>query len=157
MLNKIKHRGPDAQGLFYSVTNNLVLGHVRLSILDTDIASNQPMSRNKVELVFNGEIYNFVELRKEYLTEVNFVTNSDTEVLLQLYIKFGIEKTLNLIRGMFAFSIYDENNNKIYLARDQVGKKPLYYYNNGQDFYFSSEIKAFKSIKNIKFVIVEEN
>ena len=153
MLNKIKHRGPDAQGLFYSVTNNLVLGHVRLSILDTVIASNQPMSRNNVELVFNGEIYNFVELRKEYLTEVNFVTNSDTEVLLQLYIKFGIEKTLKLIRGMFAIAIYDGNNNKVYLARDQVGKKPLYYYNDGQDFYFSSEIKAFKSIENIKFVL----
>ena len=124
VLNDIAHRGPDSKGLH--VDSNISLGHTRLSIIDLS-AGQQPMvsSDGQKVLVFNGEIYNYLELKKEL--DCNFETSSDTEVLLKYYEKYGLEKTLKEVNGMFAFSIYDRAKQKLFLARDRVGIKPLFY------------------------------
>ena len=143
-LERIAHRGPDATGLYLDKENKVALGHVRLSILDVSDSADQPMLHEEsVVVVFNGEIYNFRELREQYLSGVPMVTSSDTEVLTKLYVKLGIDQLLEIIRGMFAFAIYDKPLGKVYLARDQVGKKPLYYFSNSSELFFGSEIRAF--------------
>lgn len=153
MMSTLFHRGPDASDCYYDSLFKVALGHNRLSIIDTTVSANQPMQIDDVVLVFNGEIYNFMELREEYLSDEVFVTHSDTEVLLRLYIKLGLEQTLQKIRGMFAFAIYDKNNNKVYLARDHVGKKPLYYFEDEEGLFFASEIRAFKPLEKDLFTI----
>ena len=145
VLNDIAHRGPDSKGLH--VDNNISLGHTRLSIIDLS-AGQQPMvsSDGQKVLVFNGEIYNYLELKKEL--DCNFETSSDTEVLLKYYEKYGLEKTLKEVNGMFAFSIYDRAKQKLFLARDRVGIKPLFYsLQNGLT--FCSEIKPIKDLLGI--------
>ncbi len=142
MNGTIFHRGPDNQDTF--IDKNIGLGHTRLSILDLSKESNQPMisKSGRYIVVYNGEIYNFIELKKELeLLGVVFIRHSDTEVILEGFAKWGVDlfKKLN---GMFAFSIYDKELNKIYIARDRFGVKPLYYYSYNQDFIFGSEIKA---------------
>lgn len=137
------HRGPDDSGSFIDYKNNIGLAHRRLSILDLSKNGSQPMlsgSKNLV-LVFNGEIYNHSELKKK-LDENNISLKgySDTEILLELIEKFGLEKTLNLTVGMFAFALYDKVNLKLILARDRIGEKPLYYYSSDRTFIFGSEI-----------------
>jgi len=150
MLAKIKHRGPDVTDMYFDKQAKVALGHNRLSIIDTSESANQPMRINHVTLVFNGEIYNFLELKNKYLQDQIFDTHSDTEVLLLLYIKFGLVKTLSLIRGMFAFALYDKNKQKAFVARDHVGKKPLYYFQDEDGLFFASEIRAFKPLnKNL--------
>ena len=156
MMLKIHHRGPDATDCYYDSSAKVALGHNRLSIIDTTVSANQPMQIDHAVLVFNGEIYNFIELREEYLSDEVFVTHSDTEVLLRLYLKLGLEETLQKIRGMFAFAIYDKNDNKVYLARDHVGKKPLYYFEDEEGFFFASEIRAFKPLEKDLFTINED-
>ena len=142
MTDKIVHRGPDAEGFF--IDGNVALGHRRLSIIDIS-GGKQPMKSNdgKVIIVFNGEIYNFKELKDE-LIDYKFKTNSDTEVIIAGYKKWGYDLPKHL-RGMFAFAIYDKNNDEIFIARDQWGIKPLYYYFNKETntFMFGSEIKVF--------------
>jgi asparagine synthase (glutamine-hydrolysing) len=138
----ILHRGPDAQGLYND--KNVGLGHNRLSILDLSRAADQPMTSRsgRYVITYNGEIYNFQVLKKKLeRMGVNFSTNSDTEVILEGFEQWGVElfKDLN---GMFAFAIYDKKFNKIYIARDRFGIKPLYFYHKHQDLIFSSEIKA---------------
>lgn len=156
MMSTMHHRGPDASECYYDASVKVALGHNRLSIIDTTIAANQPMQIDHVVLVFNGEIYNFMELREEYLSDELFVTHSDTEVLLRLYLKFGLEETLQKIRGMFAFAIYDKNDKKVYLARDHVGKKPLYYFEDEDGFFFASEIRAFNPLQKDLSALNEE-
>lgn len=124
-LDQISHRGPDFQGIL--IKDSTCFGHNRLAIIDLDKRSNQPMTFEQFILVFNGEIYNYLEVKKELEAKgVKFDTTSDTEVLLKGYIFWG-EKILDRINGMFAFAIYDENKDKVFMARDRLGVKPLYY------------------------------
>lgn len=120
-------RGPDAEGLWSS--EGIALGHRRLAILDLDARANQPMtsSDGRYVIVFNGEIYNFRELRRDLEADgATFRTTSDTEVLLELYSRDG-ERMLPRLRGMFAFAIWDTTARELFLARDPYGIKPLYY------------------------------
>lgn len=140
--NSIEHRGRDFAG--YYVRDNIGLVHRRLAIIDLTPAGNQPMiSQNgKYIIVFNGEILNYKELRNELIGKGhNFKSNSDTEVILQSYEEFGLN-LLDKIDGMYAFSLIDFETKKIYLVRDRLGIKPLYYYENKDSLTFSSEIKG---------------
>lgn len=142
IIKGINHRGPDANDLWISQNRNCVLGHVRLSIIDLSILGNQPMIDTITGncIVFNGEIYNFKELRKECeLMGESFKSQSDTEVILVLYRMHGIN-FLHKLRGMFAFAIWDESKKNIFLARDRVGKKPLNYSITENGLIFCSEI-----------------
>lgn len=138
----IRHRGPDAAGVWTGP--GIALAHARLSIIDTSAAANQPMSdaSGSVTIVFNGEIYNFGELRNE-LTSLGhrFRTRSDTEAIIEGYKAWGDDVVLKL-RGMFAFALYDARRDRLLLARDRVGKKPLYYATISTDLVFASEIKG---------------
>lgn len=142
MCDYIKHRGPDGEGYF--VDDWIALGHRRLSIVDIK-EGQQPMYNEdkSVVVIFNGEIYNHLELRKELKDKHKFISNCDTEVLVHGYEEWGIELLLKKIVGMFAFVIYDKKKRKLFGARDHFGIKPFYFYKNKGDFYFSSEIKAF--------------
>ena len=130
------HRGPDEQASFSE--NGLFFHHHRLAILDI-ACGKQPMSYNDLILMFNGEIYNHQELRKKY--DLNCKTNSDTETILHLYSKLG-SRFLSDLDGMFAMAIFDRSRQELFLARDRAGKKPLYYFLDGQRFLFSSELNA---------------
>ena len=142
MNNSIAHRGPDNQDFF--VNTDIGLGHTRLSILDLSDDSNQPMvsQSKRYTLVYNGEIYNFEKLKEE-LQELSvvFEKKSDTEVVLEGFEKWGIN-LFEKLNGMFSFSIYDKELNRVYIVRDRFGVKPLYYYSNNTDFVFGSEIKS---------------
>lgn len=141
MTDRIAHRGPDAEGHF--VEGGCALGHRRLSIIDLD-TGDQPIyneDRNLV-VVFNGEIYNYRELRRELEGSHIFTTRTDTEVLLHGFEEWGTELT-DKLRGMYAFAIYDRKRKELFLARDKWGIKPLYYYYENGCFLFASEIKAF--------------
>ena len=148
---KLAHRGPDSSDYWISEDKRVGLAHTRLSIQDLSSNGNQPMVSNNSRyiIVYNGEIYNYLTLRKELQNlGSKFRSNSDTEVLLELIARFGVEKTLNKLDGMFAFSVYDKPNKLLYLARDRIGEKPLYYGNIAGDLFFSSELKIFKVFKN---------
>ena len=151
MTDRMRLRGPDAEGLW--TKPGIALGHRRLAILDLDARSNQPMlgADGSLSIVFNGEIYNFRELKAELESAgVAFHTTSDTEVLLALYAREG-ERMLPRLRGMFAFAIWDSNKRELFLARDPYGIKPLYYAQThgaqtksgaGDGFVFASQVKA---------------
>jgi asparagine synthase (glutamine-hydrolysing) len=136
MLQKIKHRGPDGQGIKDLPSGTL--GHRRLAIIDVE-GGHQPMNVDGSWIVFNGEIYNFRQLAHEHLGGQSLDTHSDTEVLLRLYLKYG-PKCVELLRGMFAFAII--HGDELFLARDPLGIKPLYCGREDRSFYFASEIKA---------------
>lgn len=145
MIAPIYHRGPDDSGVF--IQNNIGLGFRRLSIIDLSEYGHQPMCNydKSIWIVFNGEIYNFQELRKECENlGYSFSSESDTEVILALYQIHG-ENFINRLRGMFGFAIWDNNEAKLILARDRIGKKPLYYYFNDGIFVFASELKSIKA------------
>jgi len=141
MLKSIQHRGPDDMGLF--VDEAVTLGHVRLSILDLSTAGHQPMGYDHLVIVFNGEIYNFEEIKKELLAEYSFESHTDTEVVLKAFHKWGVDAVQRFI-GMFAFAIYDKRAQELYIFRDRVGVKPLYYFYDGHRFAFASETRALK-------------
>lgn len=136
----LAHRGPDAEGTF--VEGKIALGHRRLSIIDLSSAANQPLfdHSGRYALVFNGEIYNFEEVKKK-LIHYPFSTHSDSEVLLAAYATWGAG-CLEHLKGMFAFAIWDREQQELFVARDRMGVKPLYYFNNGKVFIFASEIRA---------------
>jgi asparagine synthase (glutamine-hydrolysing) len=135
------HRGPDGEGIWVHEQGHLGFGHRRLKIIDLTPAGAQPMrSEAGFVITYNGEIYNYVELRQE-LGAQKFQTSSDTEVILRAYEKWG-EDCVNHFRGMFAFAIWDEENNKLFCARDRFGIKPFYYSQNSDGFFFASEVKA---------------
>lgn len=140
MNSAIAHRGPDSVGIYNDGQN--YLGHTRLSIIDVNDASNQPFysTDKRYVLVFNGEVYNFQELKRE-LTDYPFVTNSDTEVVLASYLKWG-KSCVSKFNGMFAFAVLDTHTNKLDVFRDRIGIKPLYYYYNQEVLIFSSEIRS---------------
>lgn len=140
-MNQItRHRGPDDTGIF--LDDSVSLGHNRLSIIDLSQAAHQPMFSDDKNLViiFNGEIYNFQELKKT-LSDYPFRTKSDTEVILASYKKWGSE-CVKKLNGIFAFAIWDRQKKELFLARDHIGIKPLYYFWDGKKFIFSSELKA---------------
>lgn len=146
-LNSISYRGPDHMGI--TSLNKLTLGHLRLSILDLDQRSNQPMLFENLHIVYNGEIYNYLALKKELISlGYIFKTESDTEVLLIGYKEWGY-KLLQKINGMFAFSIYDSVSNIIFSARDRLGVKPFYYYWKNGDFEVCSQMKPLLKGKKI--------
>ena len=138
----MQHRGPDASGIY--IYEEIGLGHQRLSIIDLSEAANQPMldASGQVALVYNGELYNYQELRAELASRGHeFQTNSDTEVLLHMYLEYG-ERCLSRLKGMFAFAVSDRRSRIVFLARDRLGIKPLYYRATRSAFCFASEIKA---------------
>ena len=141
-LHTLSHRGPDQWLDFHS--NGVYLGHRRLSILDLSENGRQPMlnSDKTAALIVNGEIYNYQDLKKLLSHTYFFCSTTDSEVLLHGYSEWGIEKLLKKIDGMFAFAIYDTNRQKLYLARDRVGIKPLYYSFINDQVVFASELKA---------------
>jgi asparagine synthase (glutamine-hydrolysing) len=149
MGQRLAHRGPD--NISIMTTGNAGFAHTRLSIIDLSDAGNQPFSNGRYVLCFNGEIYNYLELKK-YLVSygVQFASSSDTEVLFYLLINDGVHETLNKIKGMFAFSFYDIEKKELYLCRDRFGIKPLNYYLHDSGVYWASEIKAFLDIFDIK-------
>ena len=180
MMDLQRHRGPDDAGLalFSSEENSSIsydqndlkildtknnynnynwgIGFNRLSVIDTSKNGHQPMSNKEksIYIMFNGEIYNAFELKKELISSnYNFKSKTDTEIILILYEMFGLEYTLQKLNGMFTICILDLKKKKIFLARDRFGIKPLYYIFNEDFFSFSSEIKSFLAIKNFKFIL----
>jgi len=148
-LNAISHRGPDDEGFY--IDENIILGSKRLAIIDLSPAGHMPMSNEdgRFWLVFNGEIYNFLELKKNLKKRHKFKSKTDSEVLLHLFEEKGIG-CLKYLRGMFAFAIWDKKEKILFLARDRVGKKPLKYYFNNKFFIFASELKAILKDKEVK-------
>ena len=151
MSESIKHRGPDGHGQWYNEDKRVFLDHRRLSILDLSNKATQPMSSNNERwtIIFNGEIYNYLELKNKISEEKNLQSNywkssGDTEVLVNLIDMYGIEEALNLIEGMFSFVIWDNVENEIILARDRLGEKPLYFSQDENFLVFSSDIIAIK-------------
>ena len=143
-LLEINHRGPDDSGIFFNKAAKIGLGHKRLSIQDLSSLGHQPMISDDgtVVLVFNGEIYNFKALRNELVGKgYRFKGNSDTEVMLNLYLDEG-ELMLEKLNGIFAFAIFDLRDKAVFIARDRFGVKPLYYAETEHGFSFSSEIKG---------------
>jgi asparagine synthase (glutamine-hydrolysing) len=164
MNKEIAYRGPDNRGIY--VNDKLSLGHVRLSIIDLSIKGNQPMGikledckqmkvinedkrLNDCDLIiiFNGEVYNYLELREE-LKEFSFETDSDTEVILKSYIKWNF-KCVKKFNGMWSFCIYDKKKNILFCSRDRLGQKPFFFYFKNNKFIFSSELKAVLSYHNL--------
>ena len=148
MANAISHRGPDDSGLWHSKSDGIYLSHRRLSILDISLAGHQPMTSksSRFTIIFNGEIYNHLELRKKLSLQL-WRSHSDTETLLQCFEEWGIKKTLTTISGMFAIALWDKKSKKLILARDKFGEKPLYYGVNSNSFFFASELKALREFK----------
>ena len=150
-MNKaIQHRGPDANNIWHDSCSNLFLGHCRLAIQDISSAGSQPMHStcDRYVIVFNGEIYNHFELRKKLNNEgisTNWRGHSDTETLLVAFSNWGIKKTLESLVGMFAIALWDRQEKLLTLARDRMGEKPLYWGWQGNNLYFSSELKALKA------------
>jgi asparagine synthase (glutamine-hydrolysing) len=145
-LSSIKHRGPDAQGEYCN--DNIWFGHARLSILDLSSGANQPMvtADGRYVICYNGEVYNYVELTR-FLHLIELRTHSDTEVVLHAFARLNID-SFKLFNGMFAFTIYDDQSKKVWLVRDRLGIKPLYYRLNAESLSFASEIKALLCINN---------
>ena len=156
MKKDLFHRGPDNQTSF--ISKNLGLVHTRLSIIDLSEAANQPMTHFSGEyvIVFNGEIFNYRELREKLkMKGIPFSTDGDTEVLLNGFVEYGKDFLME-VRGFFAFCLYNIKEEKIILSRDFFGKKPLYYYKKDNEFLFGSEIKAIKNnIENSIYVNYE--
>ncbi len=140
MINLLQHRGPDGQGIWGHERRHVGFGHVRLSIIDLETGAQPMRSKAGLVITYNGEIYNYLELREE-LGQDTFCTTSDTEVILRSYEKWG-EDCVEHLRGMFAFAIWDEKAKKLFCARDRFGIKPFYYTSTPYGFYFASEIKA---------------
>jgi asparagine synthase (glutamine-hydrolysing) len=146
ILSFINHRGPDSSGFYKQ--DFLFFGHTRLSIQDLSENGNQPMFSDdrRFVIIFNGEIYNHLEIRNELLADREFKSTGDTETVLYSYIKYGVS-ILEKLNGIFAFSIFDSGTNEIIIARDHFGVKPLYYYNKNDLFLFGSELKSFLPFK----------
>lgn len=169
MLNYISHRGPDDSGVklfdtinpngYNIVEGNLAFGHKRLSILDLSKLGHQPMSdiSENFWITYNGEIFNFQQIKEGLIKKgYLFKSHTDTEVIIYAYIEYG-KKCLDLFRGFFAFCIYDIKKQEFFLARDRLGAKPLKYYFDGNTFAFTSELKAFYPIPEIKKVVSLES
>lgn len=155
-ISCINHRGPDGDGVF--IDDTISLGHKRLSIIDTSVGANQPMwSRNKQYcIIFNGEIFNYKELQEKYLKHHDFITTSDTEVFLELFINNGVD-CFKELRGFFAAAIYDTLKKELFVVRDRLGKKPVQIFQNDEVLLFASELKSLISFgipRNINWDIL---
>ena len=141
LMRKMKHRGPDDEGIF--IDNNVGLGFLRLSILDLSQAGHQPMfsSDGRFVIIFNGEVYNYLEIRQELKYKYKFNSETDTEVIIAAYQEWG-EACLDRFNGMFALVIFDSIEKELFIARDRFGIKPFYYYLDDEKFIFASEIKS---------------
>jgi len=154
MLNALEHRGPDDSGIWFSSRENgsrAALGHRRLSIIDLG-GGHQPLCNEDgtIWIAFNGEIYNFQELRESLITKGHrFKTETDTEVIIHLYEEYGVD-CIEHLRGMFAFSLWDENRQRLLLARDRIGQKPLFYRHDSEQLLFASELKAILEVPGIQ-------
>jgi asparagine synthase (glutamine-hydrolysing) len=150
MRDAMRRGGPDSAGVYIDKNASIALGHRRLSIIDISEGGNQPMLSGDegIALVFNGEIYNYLDLKAELQKAgVHFASHSDTEVVLRSYEAWGTT-CFAKFKGMFAIALLDKNKNRLILARDHAGIKPLYYYADEECIYFASEIRAFKELKN---------
>lgn len=147
----ISHRGPDDTGVWRSEADGIVFGHQRLSIIDISKAGHQPMpsGTGRYVMVYNGEIYNHLQIRQQLGDTTNFKGNSDTETILAAFDAWGVDKTLDKLKGMFAIALFDKQTSDLILMRDRLGEKPLYYGWQGQGsdaiFLFGSELKALKA------------
>ncbi len=141
MVKSIHHRGPEAKGIWGKKEDGIQLGHTRLSILDLSERGNQPMTRDHLTIILNGEIYNFKEIKKQLKEDFEFTSGTDTEVVLRSYQKWGID-ALHKFNGMFAFAIWDDKKKTLFIARDRIGIKPLYYYKDDKIFLFGSEVQS---------------
>ena len=137
-FNKGKHRGPEFSTL--NKYNNVFMGFHRLAINGLNVESNQPFVIDNIILICNGEIYNYKTLA--LFNFITLTTQSDCEIIIHLYKKYGIEYTLSILDGVFAFVLYDQNINKLIVARDPYGVRPLYYYHDYNSFIFASELKV---------------
>src|SRR5579863_3104253 len=148
MADSMSHRGPDAEGFY--IDGELGFGHRRLSIIDLSEAANQPFedASGRYIIIFNGEIYNYAEIQPS-LSDYPFRTHGDTEVILAGYIKWGAE-CLSRLRGMYTFVIWDKQERELFIARDRLGVKPLYYYHDQEHFMFASEVRALLTVGMIK-------
>ena len=160
LIKTIKHRGPDSKKYIEikkkgSLKNNIFLGFTRLSIIDENKRSDQPFRYKNLILCFNGEIYNYKSLRAELIKEkkIKFKTSSDTEVLIKLIYYCGLQKALEKIEGMWAFSLYNTANENLIVCRDRFGEKPLLYFKDKNNFLFSSELPAFQIFLKKKFKV----
>lgn len=147
ILDSMNHRGPDDKGFWVNQSNNLLFCQTRLSILDLSVKGHQPMhsSNGKYTIIFNGEIYNHIEIRKSLEADgclINWSSDSDTETLVESLVFWGIEKALKICVGMFAFAFWDWESKNLTLARDRFGEKPLYWGWQNDNFYFASELSA---------------
>ena len=153
ILSSINRRGPDGSGSWSYEKDFLYFGHTRLSVLDLTENGKQPMisSNGRYVVTFNGEIYNFKDIKKNIENNTNnkiWKSNSDTEVLCESIQFYGLEKTLNMCDGMFAIGVFDKIKNELFLARDQFGEKPIYYGYIKNNFFFSSDLNFIKSIRS---------
>ncbi len=160
MSKLLTHRGPDDNGIYHNEIFNINIAHNRLSIIDLNKTGSQPMiSSSGNVLAYNGEIYNYrqirIQLEKDY--NIKFKGFSDTEVLLNLLEREGLEKTLTLIKGMFSFCFFNKVKKKLYFIRDRMGEKPLYYGFNNSIFFFSSELKALRAHNDFKPIISKKS
>ena len=152
MNDALRHRGPDGFGVYFNEAKSVGLGHRRLSFLDLSEAGKQPMcaADGKIWITYNGEVYNYLELRSELEgMGYQFRNQTDTEVILNGYLAWGYG-VLNRLKGMFAFGLWDEGKKELFLARDRFGIKPLYYYHQNGNFVFASEIKGLKANTTVK-------
>lgn len=161
MNQRMFHRGPDAGGSWSNEDETVVFGHRRLSIVDLSENGTQPMTSNsgRFTICYNGEIYNYKSLAKRLLEEKKvtaFRGSSDTEVLLEAFENYGIEETIKQCKGMFAIALYDSETKKLYLLRDRVGEKPLYYGFVNGEFVFSSDIGSIRELENFHNPIEEK-
>lgn len=157
MVQAMFHRGPDHQEVKIYPDHDCMLGHARLSIIDLSAAANQPLEYNQYAIVFNGEVYNFREIREELITRGHqFLLDSDTEVVLHAFAEWGKECVQRFI-GMFAFAILDKEKGKLTLVRDRAGIKPFYYYERNGVFLFGSELKVFYPYPQFKKSIRKES
>ena len=136
MSSLVAHRGPDGDGRWTGASDRVGFAHRRLSIIDVGDSGSQPMSTERATIIFNGEIYNYVELRNE-LGPASFATQSDTETILRGYERWG-DDVVNHLRGMFAFALYDHELDRVLIARDRFGIKPLYYHLAPEAIFFAS-------------------
>jgi len=148
MLHTLAHRGPDGEGVFISENRQIALGHKRLSFIDLSDSGKQPFISTNEQIIvsFNGEIYNYLELKDELSKEYNFITNSDTEVIIAAYIAWGIS-FIDRLKGMFAIALIDRSIKQLFLIRDRFGIKPLYYGFTSNQLVFASELKAILKAK----------
>lgn len=143
MLQTLTHRGPDGEGMWFSEDKKVAFGHRRLSFFDLSELGKQPMLANDENVVisFNGEIYNFESIRAELVEDYPFCTQTDTEVILAAYQKWGLD-FLSKLEGMFAIALFDQKKQQVILVRDRFGIKPLYFTLQDDRFLFASELKA---------------